>query len=140
MLFIVPIATLIIVQIIKGVLHGLKNKFSWRDFFSPGGMPSSHTALVVSLAALIGYYDGVNRPAFALAVVLTILIIWDAGVLRQIIGKHAQIINKIIHSLPAAEGVQYVFLEERVGHKFWEIFWGFIAGLAISAIYILFLA
>lgn len=135
----VPIATLIIVQIIKGTLHGLKSQFSWRDFFSPGGMPSSHTALVVCLATLIGYYQGLNSASFAIAVVLAILIIWDAGVLRRIIGKHAGFINKTVHLLPPAEGAKYEFLEERIGHTFWEIVWGFVAGLAIPALYILFL-
>lgn len=139
-LFIVPVCALIFTQVIKGILHGLNDKFSWRDFFSPGGMPSSHSALIVSLAALIGYYDGFGGAAFAIAVVLVILVIWDAGVLRQIIGGHARAINSLIHSLPASMNVKRDFLEERVGHKFLEILWGIIIGLAVSSVYILFLA
>jgi len=59
--------------------------------------------------------------------------------LRQIVGKHAQIINKIIHDLPTEAGAKYKHLSERVGHTGWELLGGIILAFIVTAIYILFL-
>ena len=138
-LFIVPIICMLFAQIVKGILHGIKHQFSWRDFIAPGGFPSGHTALVTSLAVMVGYFYGTNSAVFAIAIILAFVIIWDAGVLRQIVGNQAKVINKIIHDLPAEKSAKYKHLQERVGHTGWEILGGIILAFIISAIYILFL-
>lgn len=138
-LFIIPVICMLIAQVIKGIIHGVKHQFSWKDFVAPGGFPSGHAALVTSLAVMVGYFYGTNSAVFAIAIILAFVIIWDAGVLRQIVGKHAQVINRIIHDLPAEAGAKYKHLSERVGHTGWELLGGIILSFIITAIYILFL-
>jgi acid phosphatase family membrane protein YuiD len=96
--------------------------------------------MTVSLCAMAGYFDGVDSVGFAISVILIVLVLWDAGVLRQIIGKHAGEINRLSHLLPQEEGAAREFLQERIGHRFPEILVGVVVGLFVSAIYILFLA
>ena len=40
-----------------------------------GGMPSSHSAVVVGLATLIGKYEGINTPIFAIALIFSFVVI-----------------------------------------------------------------
>lgn len=111
---IVPLAATIIAQIIKIIINGIREKFAWKDLNAYGGMPSSHAALVVSLCALIGYFEGWNSAVFAVALVFAIIVIRDAGGFRQVLGKHAQELNQIIHQMPGSSSYQFHHLNERL--------------------------
>jgi len=133
----IPLIAALIAQIVKLVLYGIKGQFSWQYLNNYGGMPSSHSALVVSLCALIGYFEGWGSAAFAIALVLAVLTIRDAGGFRRTLGRHAQELNQIIHNLRPDEAGKYPHLKERLGHTPMEIFIGALIGVIVCILYIL---
>ena len=136
-LLIIPFFAAIIAQIIKVITDIIKKEFAWNRFNSYGGMPSSHTALVVSLSASVGYYNGWNSAAFAICVIFSLIVIRDAVGFRKQLGLHAKSINEQISELPAEESFKFRHLPERIGHKPSEVFAGFILGLVVTVSYIL---
>ena len=92
-----------------------------------GGMPSNHTAIVVSAAALIGLREGVEHPALAVAVALAMIVIIDARSLRIKVGHHAAAINR----LRLDEDVDPP-LRERMGHTRAEVAGGIVTGVLVA--------
>ncbi|MFH0987970.1 MAG: divergent PAP2 family protein [Parcubacteria group bacterium] len=144
-IIIVPVVSALLAQIIKAVINGFRDKFSWRDLVTYGGMPSSHAALVTSLALMAGLTDGWDSAAFAIALFLAILIIRDAGGYRMEMSKHAVELNKIISKLSAnlpapsvSSSVESVpFLKEQIGHYPLELFFGCLLGVAVVVVSII---
>lgn len=128
--FLIPILALLINQLIKVVVFIIKGEFSWPKIFAYGGMPSSHTALATSLLITMGYFSGLTSPEFAIALIISIVIVKDAAGIRRKLGKQAQIINNLITQLPAKETYKFPVLNERYGHTMTEI----ITGLLISIV------
>ena len=56
-------------------------------------MPSSHSAVVVGLATLIGKYEGINTPIFAIALIFSFVVMYDAAGVRRAAGKQAKLLN-----------------------------------------------
>src|SRR6056297_87056 len=123
-LILVPLIAALIAQIIKLIIFAIKNEFSWKNLNSYGGMPSSHSALVTALFAIIGYTQGWQSPEAAISLVLGIIVIRDAGGFRQIIGRHAKELNQIIHRLSPEKAFGFRHLTERIGHTPLQIFFG----------------
>ncbi|NQT49280.1 divergent PAP2 family protein [Candidatus Kuenenbacteria bacterium] len=136
-LILIPLIAAIIAQIIKLIINGIKGQFTWKDLNSYGGMPSSHAALVTALFAMAGYFEGWDSAAAALALILGIIVIRDAGGFRQVLGRHAQELNQLIHNLKSTESYKYPHLKERMGHTPLELFFGSLVGAVIVVSYIL---
>ena len=134
-LIFLPVIAGIIAQIIKLIIDAIHGKFSWRDLNSYGGMPSAHAAFVTALVASIGYYEGWSHPATAIAFVLSIIIMRDATGYRRVIGRHAEELNNVIHSLPGNESYKYPHLTERIGHTPLQILIGAAIGVLVVIIY-----
>ena len=77
----------------------VEKKLQWGRFFGSGGMPSSHTAFVVSLAIMTGWLAGFDKPEFAVAVVLACIVMYDASGVRRETGLQAEVINDIIEKV-----------------------------------------
>ena len=92
-----------------------------------GGMPSNHSAIVSSMAALIALKHGVDHPAFGVALTLAFIVILDASSLRRRVGKQAQAINRLNQ-----ERTDVTPLRERMGHTRWEILGGVVCGVALA--------
>ncbi|KKQ79368.1 MAG: Acid phosphatase/vanadium-dependent haloperoxidase related protein [Parcubacteria group bacterium GW2011_GWC2_38_7] len=133
----VPIVSALLAQIIKMIINAKKGQFSWDEFNSYGGMPSSHAALVISLAAMAGYFEGWNSFAFAFAFILALIVIRDAGGFRRVLGYHAEELNNIIHTLKPTEGYKYPHLNEIIGHTPLQLFAGSLLGIAVTVLYII---
>ena len=80
-------------------------KFNFKRILGAGGMPSSHSAVVTGLATLIGKYEGVNTPTFAVSLILAFVVMYDACGVRRAAGKQAALLNKLIET-PGLTGVQ----------------------------------
>ena len=96
-------------------------------------MPSSHSAVVTGLATLVGKYEGVNTPIFAISLILAFVVMYDACGVRRAAGKQATLLNKLIET-PGLSGVQVSEkLVEVLGHTPIQVFVGaligFIAGI-----------
>ena len=98
------------------------------DLIGYGGMPSNHSAIVSSMAALIAFKEGIDRPAFGIALTLAFIVVLDAGSLRRHVGSHAAAINRLTSSLSVTEP-----LRERLGHTRAEIAAGVALGIAVAA-------
>jgi acid phosphatase family membrane protein YuiD len=136
-LIIIPVITVVIAQIIKLIIDGVKGKFSWANLNAYGGMPSAHTALVMALLISVGYYQGLDSPGFAISLVFAFLVVRDAMGFRRQLGMHAKTINDHIEQLPGEKSKKFDHLDERLGHKPSEIIGGIIVGIVIPIIYIL---
>ncbi|WP_019140826.1 divergent PAP2 family protein [Noviherbaspirillum massiliense] len=93
-----------------------------------GGLPSNHSAIVSSTAALIAMKNGIAQPAFGIAVTLAFIVMLDANSLRRAVGNHASAINRL-----AAKDVSHTVLRERMGHTRIEIAAGILVGIGVAA-------
>ena len=126
------LSTWLLAQALKiPIEYILKHRWNWAVLFSMGGMPSSHSALVVSTALSIGIYFGFNNPLFALAVVVAMVVVYDATGIRRQAGLHARKINIMIDELLAGHPISDVQLKEVLGHSPREVVGGFILGIII---------
>ncbi|GFZ21944.1 acid phosphatase/vanadium-dependent haloperoxidase-related protein [Actinidia rufa] len=84
---------------------------------SSGGMPSSHSATVTALAVAIGLQDGTGGSAFAIAIVLACVVMYDASGVRLHAGRQAELLNQIVCELPPEHPVSSVKpLRDSLGH------------------------
>lgn len=134
-IFIIPIIVGTMVQIIKFVLYSIKHGWNIRYVMTHGHMPSAHTAFVTSLITSVAMFDddGIKSGAFAVAVVLMVLVIDDAVRLRMYMGDQGRYLNMLIRQLNINEE-QFPRLKERMGHKVKEVIVGGILGIILTLI------
>ena len=110
------------------------HKFNFKRIMGAGGMPSSHSAVVVGLATLIGKYQGVGSPIFAVSIVLAFVVMYDAAGVRRAAGKQAKLLNKLIET-PGLTTVQVSEkLVEVLGHTPLQVIVGALIGLVVGLI------
>ena len=124
-------------QIIKIFTGAFQNrKMSLKTLlFSSGGMPSSHAAAVVALAISAGLSQGFGSPVFAVCGIFSIIVMIDASGVRYETGKQSQVINKMVEELFSGDmDMLNIGLKELVGHTPFQVFMGFLLGIAVAAI------
>lgn len=128
----IPVNTWFVVQCTKIVIELIKNKkLNLRRIVGSGGMPSSHSAFVCSLATTIGITEGVSSPLFAMAVALSAIVMYDAAGVRRAAGKQAKILNQIIES--EGENIDvHEKLIELLGHTPLEVYVGAFVGIVMA--------
>lgn len=134
---IVPIVSLILCQVIKFLFELIVNKqldFS-RLFNGMGGIPSSHSAFCFSLTFTIGFELGFNSSLFAIALVFSIIVAYDAMRLRKEVEKHAIVLN----GMNKDKKLFKIKLNEQVGHEVYEVLSGIGFGFVIAYFCSLFL-
>jgi acid phosphatase family membrane protein YuiD len=125
-----------IAQIIKLPLDYIYSKrWNWALLISVGGMPSSHAALVTATSLSVGLYAGFGSPAFALAVAISMVVIYDATGIRRQAGIHAQTINLLVEELLQGHPAPEKQLREVLGHTPLEALGGVILGLIIPILF-----
>ena len=131
----IPVILWFLVQTFKVICDLiLTKKFDFKRIMGAGGMPSSHSAVVVSLATLIGKYEGVDTAIFALAVVFSFIVMYDAAGVRRAAGKQAKLLNKIIET-PGLSSIQVQEkLVEVLGHSPIQVFVGALVGAIVGII------
>lgn len=84
-------------QTIKTLLHWLAHgNLNLERLTGSGGMPSSHSALVVSLTIAMARVEGYNSPIFALTIAFAAVVMYDAMGVRRAAGEQAKTLNGII--------------------------------------------
>jgi hypothetical protein len=120
-------------QIIKIPLDYLRTRrWNWALLFTTGGMPSSHSSLMTATTHAIGLYAGFSSPLFAMAVAITMIVIYDAANVRRQAGIHAQRINVIFDELLRGHPINERDLREVLGHTPLEVVGGILLGLAVA--------
>lgn len=110
------------------------HKFNFKRILGAGGMPSSHSAVVTSLATMIGKTNGIQSPIFAMSVVFAFIVMYDAAGVRRAAGKQAKLLNKIVET-PGLTGVEVSErLVEVLGHTPTQVLVGAIIGILIGLI------
>ena len=109
-------------------------KWDWVLLLRAGGMPSSHSALVASVAHAVGLFVGFDSPLFALALTLAIIVIYDATGIRRQAGKHAEYLNRIIRDRLKGVDSRDHQLREMLGHTPIEALAGTLLGVAVAQV------
>ncbi|WMI80154.1 divergent PAP2 family protein [Anaerotignum sp. MB30-C6] len=107
----------------------IERRFDATRIVGTGGMPSSHSALVMAITFSVGKYNGFASPLFAVALIFSFVVMYDAAGIRRAAGKQAEILNMLIvkHQLPDMEKVK-----ELLGHTPLEVFVGGILGIVVG--------
>lgn len=132
--FVTSILSWFIAQLIK-VIHTIikSRKLDFRRFVGSGGMPSSHSSFVTSLATAVGIENGLLSSEFAIATVMALVVMYDAAGVRRAAGQQAKILNKIVEEWEHADFAHTdQRLKELLGHTPKEVFVGAILGILIA--------
>ncbi len=123
-----------IAQAIKAAVELIKNgKLDFRYLVTTGGMPSSHSALVGSLATGVGLNSGWASSEFAVAAIFAVIVMYDAAGVRQAAGKQARILNQILDEFfQEHKEFNEERLKELLGHTPVQVFVGLALGIVIS--------
>ena len=97
--------------------------------FETGGMPSSHSALISAATSGIGIEIGFDNPIFALAVAISLIVMYDASGVRKSVGLQASKINKISKTIDPKSELE---LKENLGHTKFEVIVGSLLGPLIT--------
>ncbi len=130
-----------ILKVFTGIFR--EREFSVRAMlFGNGGMPSSHTAAVMALATSVALTEGLGSVAFAIAMLLAIIVMNDAMGVRRETGKHSEALNRIVETLKKKEKKQdgeaapeenpFKLFKELVGHTPMQVFFGLVTGVGVA--------
>ena len=126
-------ASWVIAQTIKVAMGVLREKrFNFRWFGAAGGMPSSHAAGVSALATSVGVTYGFDSAIFAVAMVFTLIVLFDAQGVRHASGRQAAILNKMLDDIYWKKRLDDKGLKEFLGHTPVEVFAGIALGIIVS--------
>lgn len=132
---IVPILVWFVIQSFKVVYELITTKkFNFKRIMGAGGMPSSHSAVVTSLATMVGKEYGTDSAIFAISLVFACVVMYDAAGVRRAAGKQAKLLNKIIET-PGLTGIQVTErLVEVLGHSPMQVIVGASIGIMVGLI------
>ena len=121
-------------QAIKVVIVLIKEKkIDFSRFVGAGGMPSSHSAFVTSLATAVGFSSGFLSELFSISSVLALIVMYDAAGVRRAAGEQAKILNELIEEWGKQNFKNTeVRLKELLGHTPLQVIAGAILGIAIA--------
>ncbi len=132
-----------IAQFVKIPIHYFSSgELRWNLMFSTGGMPSSHTATIISLTTAIGLTSGLHSNEFAISVVVSLIVMHDATGVRRHAGYHAEVLNTLLAdfnllidtlknpNLKKTESREK--LKELLGHQPAEVFFGLLTGIIVG--------
>jgi len=122
-------------QTLKIALYYItEKKWDIRRFFGAGGMPSTHSAISISVAVAIGCKEGWDSSLFSLALIVSMIVMADAAGVRRATGEQAKVLNKIILEFFEEMKIGDERLKEWVGHTPFEVIVGALIGVVMSTI------
>jgi len=128
-----PLLAWFIAQVMKVIISSSRQRrLNLRVLAETGGMPSSHSAIVAGLTTGIGRIDGVGSAGFAIALIFSIVVMYDAQGVRRAAGRQAALLNQIANELLAGHQIQQVRLRELLGHTPVEVLVGAALGVVIG--------
>ncbi|MCM3766386.1 divergent PAP2 family protein [Neobacillus niacini] len=132
-----------IAQFVKIPIHFLTSgELKWKLMFSTGGMPSSHTATIISLTTAIGLIAGFQSNEFAICVIVSMIVMHDAMGVRRHAGYHAEVLNTLLADFNTLiDTIKHPNLKkpesrdklkELLGHQPTEVFFGALTGILVG--------
>lgn len=132
----VPLLLWFCIQVFKVIWDLVETKqFNFKRIMGAGGMPSSHSAVVMSLAILVGRDQGFGSPMFAMALILALVVMYDAAGVRRAAGKQAKLLNKIVNTPGLTTGEVQEKLVEVLGHTPVEVIVGALIGVVAGFVF-----
>ena len=138
---VVPTVAWLVAQMLKAIIDAAVNKtFRLSRLFGDGGMPSGHSATVMSLATIVGLTDGFGSMTFAIAMVFAIIVMHDAIGVRREAGKQARMIISMVEVLgdylvEKDKKIRDEKLKVLVGHTPLQVVCGALLGIVIAIVY-----
>lgn len=128
-----PLVAWTIAQTSKVVFESVRQRrLNLRVLAAMGGMPSSHAALVMALTTAIGRINGLASVAFAIALIFSIVVMYDAAGVRRAAGRQAMVLNRLVDDLVSQRGIKEERLRELLGHTPIEVLVGAILGILVG--------
>jgi len=132
---IVALAAMITAQTIKIIYYLIKDKkLNFGHFLEAGGMPSAHSAMVSALTISVGFTMGWTSPALAIALIFSLVVMYDAMGVRRAASKQAYILNKLVDDIYNDGNAETEKLKEIMGHSPIEVFVGSVFGVLVGII------
>lgn len=126
----------VLAQALKVVFSFKRQKgFDFRMLVSAGGMPSAHSALVVSLCTMVGLGNGFDSDTFAVAVVVAMVVMYDAAGVRRAAGRQAAVLNEMMKEWHTEKRFSETRLRELIGHTPVEVLVGALIGIVIALLF-----
>lgn len=97
-------------------------------------MPSSHTALVVATSCRVGLIEGFSSTAFAVCVVLSLIVMYDAVNVRRAVGVQARKLNQMLDTFRERGSLDEEGVKEILGHTPLQVAVGFLIGLMVGLV------
>lgn len=132
-ILIAAFAAWLVAQVSKTLYELVRyRQLNFSRLVSSGGMPSSHSALVTGLATAAGRVNGLGSAAFAIAVVLAGIVMYDAAGVRRAVSLQARILNQIMDEAFQGHPIAEKRLRELIGHTPVQVFVGGLLGIGIG--------
>ena len=132
----VPLVAWFIAQFLKVMIQFVRKKrFDLSLMWSPGGMPSAHSALMTALATTIGLQYGFASPLFAVSMAVAFIVMYDAAGVRRTVGYQSTMLNKMLDELFRGDKEFSQRLAEIIGHTKWEVFAGAMLGITLGIVF-----
>jgi len=132
---IVPASAWLLAQLIKVITVVIKDKkLDFSRFVGSGGMPSSHSAYIVSMSTVVGKNMGWGSVPFGISLAVALIVMYDAAGVRRAAGKQAEVLNKIIFNYGYKEDFDQK-LKELIGHTPFEVLVGALLGILIGYLF-----
>ena len=132
-ILLISIFSCFLAQFIK-IFTGKEKRIDFKRIIISGGMPSSHSSFVTSLAMLVGFDKGFASTEFAITAVFAIIVMYDASGVRRAVGKQAEILNQIVDDFFHGKFDQHKKLKELVGHTPKEVLFVALLGIIIGIV------
>jgi len=122
-----------VAQILKFIINLIQNKdIDFNRLVGSGGMPSSHSSLVMGLSTAVGIKLGFNSLEYAMALSFAVIVMYDASGVRRAVGVQANLLNEIINDLKLFQHIEQRKLKELIGHTPFQVISGALLGIMIA--------
>ncbi len=136
---VIPLGAWAIAQLIKTLVALLQGKgMDFRYLVSSGGMPSAHSAVVTALATAVGMIQGFGSALFGIAVILALVVMYDAAGVRQSVSHQSVVLNRIVHELRLRQPITRLEadIRELIGHTPFQVIIGAALGIAVAWLWV----
>lgn len=132
---VISICAWAVAQLLKILVILVREKrLDLRYFVASGGMPSAHSAIVCALATAVAMTQGVGSVVFGIAVILALIVTYDAAGVRQSVGQQSVVLNRIVRELRFRRPIAEVErdLREFIGHTPFQVIVGAALGVLVA--------
>jgi len=136
--FLAGLSSWFLAQLLKVVIalfdkkHRSPSYYIYLFFWSTGGMPSSHSALVTAVAVSVGYMEGFASNIFIAVLCFALLTVRDAVGVRRSAGLQARALNLLGGELREKCSISFKPVKEVNGHTVTESLMGMVLGFFIA--------